>query len=120
MDEIQSIIHVDYTFSSHANGRNAFSTIDHFACSIRLLPGIVEAGVIHDGGNPSNHPSKAAIYAKFDFGQIDLKMEEIKAAKRVDWDKATEEAKVAYKNILAEKLDSLIILIVWVAEIYIA
>ena len=90
MDEIQSIIHVDYTFSSHANGRNAFSTIDHFACSRRLLPVIVEAGVIVDGGNPSNH---SAIYAKLDVGQIDLKMEEIKAEKRVDWDKATDEAK---------------------------
>ena len=105
-DELQNTPPVDFTFSSHANGRAAFSTIDHFACSIHLFPVISEAGVIHSGANPSNH---SAIFAKLDVGQIDLNLEQTKSPKRVVWDKATEAAKSAYQAELAEKLDSIAI-----------
>ena len=103
MDEIQGIIPVDYTFTSLTNRAASFSTIDHFACSRQMFPIISEAGAIHSGDNPSNH---SAIYAKLDIGQINLGIEQVKASKRVAWDKATEEAKVAYQNNLTDRLDS--------------
>jgi hypothetical protein len=102
-DQLENIIPVDFTFTSHANGVSSFSTIDHFACSRGVFPAISEAGVIHSGSNPSNH---SAIYAKLEVGEIDLNLEKIKASKRVDWAKATEEAKISYKTKLAEKLSS--------------
>lgn len=89
---------------STANGTVAFSTIDHFACSRRLFPAITEAGVTHSGTNTSNH---SAIYAKLAVGNIDLSAEKIEASKRIDWSKATEEAKYAYQARLSDQLNNI-------------
>ena len=103
-DQLDHLSPVDYTFMSKANGTLSFSTIDHFACTRRVFPSILEAGAIHSGENPSNH---SAIFAKLLVGEVDLNMEKIKAPKRVDWTKATEDAKLTYKTKLAEKLNCL-------------
>ena len=70
----QRIENVDFTFCNASSDPIAFSTIDHFATSDRMLDGLLSAGVLHDGTNLSNH---SAIYIKFETGRMDLKTEAI-------------------------------------------
>ena len=71
-DLVACDVDIDYTFMSTANGTKSVSTIDHFACSRRILNIISEAGVIHSGANSSNH---SPIFVKLDIGNLDLKTE---------------------------------------------
>ena len=83
----QKIQHIDYTHINVANQVPAFSTIDHFAASQRVLQSVEEAGVIHSGLNPSNH---SAIFAKLQVGELNVDVENIKTEKRVNWAKASD------------------------------
>ena len=86
---------------SSMNGVNHFSIIDHFACPRKAFPSIKDAGVIHDAQNLSNH---SAIFVKILVNEIDIEVEKVTSPTRVRWDNATEEAKLAYKHQLSERL----------------
>ena len=101
-DQLENVSKPSYTYMSTTTGRACFSTIDHFACSLRLFPLISEAGAIHSGENTSNH---SAIYAKLNIGAIDISEEKIAASKHIDWSVATEDAKTEYHRRLTEQLD---------------
>ena len=103
-DDLDQSDKVDYTFMCSVNGTNYSSTIDHFACRRRVYPSIIDAGVIHSAQNLSNH---SAIFVKISVGEVDLNMEKVTMPKRVKWDRATEDAKLNYKNQLGEMLSSL-------------
>jgi hypothetical protein len=49
----------------------------------------------------------SAIYAKILIGEIDLNMEKVIPSRRIKWDRATDEARLNYKNLLAKKLNLL-------------
>ena len=97
-DKIQN---VDFTYSSTAGRGNCFSTIDHFISTEKIYQSILEAGVIHSGGNVSNH---SAVYCKIDIGEIDVNMESVKIKPKPSWGKATEEHKKEFTKYLDDKL----------------
>ena len=45
-----------------------------------------------------------AIFAEFDLGKIDLKLDQPSIQHRVSWDNASNEAKLNFKNAFEEKL----------------
>ena len=99
------VIHeVDYTHQHVHDGETFVSTLDHFVSNIVLFSSVVEAGVIHDGQNPSNH---SPIFAKIAMDNIDIVTENIKTKRKVNWDKSTAEAKKLYLTTLARNLDKL-------------
>ena len=95
---------VDYTYMSFQGNITYCSTIDHFGASTPVYKAIKEAGVVHSGENLSQH---SAIYVKIDFGNIEYDRTFRKKKKLVCWDKATDEAKKRFKNVLADTLDEL-------------
>ena len=95
---------VDYTFINTSYDPIAYSTLDHFAASQSMLEGLTEAGVIHDGSNPSNH---SPIFAKFEVGKIEVQSNTQIKCDRVCWENATNEAKDNFKNTFKLKLDAL-------------
>ena len=96
------IQHVDYTHLSLVRNVPAYSTIDHFAVSPQVYQDVSEAGVIHCGGNPSNH---SPIYLKLSVGDLDLELESPQAESKISWDRATEDARLHYQHQLASKLE---------------
>ena len=96
----------DYTHLSSSGGSLAISTIDHFDGSHQFLSALEEAGVVHDAGNTSNH---SPIYAKFNVGNLNVETEQPKCIKRTKWDKATDIAKDNYKDLVAGKLEQIIL-----------
>lgn len=96
------IQHVDYTYLHTVNNTPFYSTIDHFAASPQVYKVVNEAGVIHNGGNPSNH---SAIYAKLNVGDLNLQVETLSSEKRSSWSKANEDAKLHFRECLANNLD---------------
>ena len=103
-DHLEIIPLIDYTYLSSAGGVQVRSTIDHFACSRSILPIITEAGVLHSGDNTSNH---SAIFAKLTVGNIKEQADHVNSEKKVDWDKSSEQARVAYKDRLTVLLDDI-------------
>ena len=92
---------VDFTFSHNMNNRLTTSVIDHFVSNEILFATALETGVIHSGENPSSH---SPIFAKFSVADIDSSREEIRSTKRVNWSKASEEAKQLYMETVTSKL----------------
>ena len=82
------------------------SVIDHFVSNEQLFNCVAEAGVIHSGDNTSCHSS---IFAKFNLGNIDFTSEKIINPKKVNWSKASEEAKHHYMDISSIKLESVVV-----------
>ena len=82
----------------------SYSTLDHFAMSGRLFDAVTEAGVIHTGQNMSNH---APIYCKIKVNALDLTLEPNVQQSRSSWSKASETARIEFKDSLAEKLSKL-------------
>ena len=80
--------------------------IDNFVSNEQLFNCVAEAGVIHSGDNTSCHSS---IFDKFNLGNIDFTSEKIINPKKVNWSKASEEAKKHYLNTLASKLESVVV-----------
>ena len=97
---------MDFTLSSIFNDIATFSTIDHFASTTNVYDVIVEAGVIHSGENLSNH---AAIYAKINLGNIEVKTEALPNTRKISWDKSSSDAKINYKKTLEDILDNIVV-----------
>ena len=97
---------VDFTHCQIQQRQISTSVIDHFVGNNMVYNLIEEAGVFHSGENPSNH---SPIFAKLKLNNIDFSTESIKSSKRVNWSKASEEAKQYYHNTVTEKLNSLTI-----------
>ena len=95
---------VDFTFMNTTCEPFAFSTIDHFILSPRMLNGLVSAGVIHDGSNLSNH---SPIHVTFEVGKIDLRIHNYVPRTKVLWEAASGEAKHTFKRTFEEKLDAI-------------
>ena len=95
---------VDYTFCNIQNDVATFSTLDHFSISPRLLTAVGDAGVIHSGENMSNH---SAIFIKIEIGTLGLELDNAVYVPRSSWSNATEDAKYAYKESLASRLNNL-------------
>ena len=87
-DNIQAI---DYTYCCEANNIYYFSTIDHFASTPAIYNAVIEAGVIHSGENLLNH---SAIYTKIGIKGQDSSTEVTQSESRVNWAKASNEAKL--------------------------
>ena len=77
------------------------STIDHFGASRNLYLDVKEAGVIHNGENLSPH---SAIYVKIKIGNLDNNSAIKRNIKRVSWNKATEDAKENFRQVLSNDL----------------
>ena len=97
---------VDYTHMFVSDRTTSFSTIDHFVSNFRVFDATTEAGVHHDAQNPSNH---SPIYVKIDVGQLKTNVETCHSASRTSWAKASDEAKAAYTQSVATKLNALAI-----------
>ena len=80
------------------------STIDHFAASQAVLLGVSEAGVLHEGENPSNH---SAIYTKLNVGKFSTEVERIESEKRTNWRNATSNALNHFYETLGDRLRSI-------------
>ena len=99
------VIHpVDFTHQQFNNRQRSISIIDHFVSNATLFNSVKEAGVVHYGENPSNH---SPIYARFQFGDIDISKEKAIRNKRVNWVKSSKNAKSNYSATLNAKLDKL-------------
>ena len=83
------------------NNQLVKSTIDHFVSNDIVLKSVTEAGVIHSGENPSNH---SPIFVKLQLNGIDPSTEKSKCPKRVNWNKASEQAKINYSESLNQML----------------
>ena len=95
------ISNADYTYSQVVNNKASTSVIDHFVSNEILYKSTVEAGIIHSGENPSFH---SPIFAKFRFADIDTNTEEIRSTKRVNWGRASDQAKQHYVDTVTSKL----------------
>ena len=102
--EESNIHRVDFTHSQTQNNQTSYSTIDHIVGNDILLNSVLEAGVIHDADNPSNH---APIYTKVQLSGIDPSIETESRQKRINWGTATVQAKDKYNETLADKLQGL-------------
>ena len=95
---------VDFTFNNPSCDNGGFSTIDHIAVNPHMTEGLISAGVLHDGSNLSYH---SPIYAKFDIGAIDVKLEQNCKGSHVSWLNANEQAKANFKDCFEEKLSQI-------------
>ena len=105
-DEEHNIHRIDFTYSQTQNGQTSSSVIDHFASNGILFNSVMEAGVIHTGENPSNH---SPIYTRLQLSGIDPSTEKPASQKRVNWDKASDQAKIKYQETLADRLGKVIV-----------
>ena len=96
---------VSHTFEQFCrNGRVSHSTVDHFVLSPRLLPLVVDCGVIHRGDNLSVH---SPIWLKVQVGAPPLKKKvSASSQKKPSWSRATEEQVDAYTAELQGKLQA--------------
>ena len=102
--ESENIDAVDYTFSHFVSNTATYSVIDHFVSNQRVIDAITEAGVVHQGQNPSN---RSPIYAKISVGGLNLGLEEAKYKKRTNWEAASNEARERFIKDLASTLNHL-------------
>ena len=102
--ENEFIKEIDYTHVHIANQVASLSTIDHFAASQAVLLGVSEAGVLHEGENPSNH---SAIYTKLNVGKFSTEVERIESEKRTNWRNATSNALNHFYETLGDRLRSI-------------
>ena len=79
------------------------SIIDHFCLSPNLFQLVIEADLIHDSQNLSNH---SPIFMKIDLGNVNIHHVEPVQAKTVNWAKASDEAKQNYQTILSGYLSA--------------
>ena len=93
----------DFTYQHH--NLISFSTIDHFFVTERFLDHCVDASPINLGDNRSNH---SPIILKIRLPEAVQTEKPKKVIKRKpDWNKASEEDKEEYHDVLAEKLQQL-------------
>ena len=84
------------------NGQVSHSTVDHFVLSPRLLPLILDCGVIHRGDNLSVH---SPIWVKLKVGALPIKKKAIsKSQKKPSWSKASQEQVDGYTAALQQSL----------------
>ena len=102
--EEYNIQEIDFTYSQVNNNQVSSSIIDHFIGNDIVINSVVDAGVLHDVNNPSNHE---AIFTKLNLQNIDTSSEEKNNQKRVKWEKATEQAKKKYEEVLNTKLSNI-------------
>ena len=95
---------IDFTHSATNRGMASYSTIDHFIASPHIYNSVLEASVIHSGDNTSNH---SPIYCKINIGDIDTNTESVDSKSKPSWNKASDEDKKKYINVLDEKLASI-------------
>ena len=85
----------------HTDGRSK-SVLDHFILSPRLLPLVVDCGIVERGDNRSRH---CPIWVSLKLGSLPLRKPSKKwIPKRPAWSKATPEQKLAYKQHLEARL----------------
>ena len=95
---------IDYTHMFVSENSSSFSTIDHFVSNNQVLNAVTEAGVLHNAQNTSNH---SPIFVKIYVGHLQVNTEKSKSSPRTSWAKASEEAKIKFRDTLTTKLDSL-------------
>ena len=100
----ESINPVDYTHMFVSENSTSLPTIDHFVGSQQVLNLTTEAGVTHFSDNLSNH---SPIFIKLDVGLFSMSMESPNIIPRTSWKKASEEARISFKEDLAGKLREL-------------
>ena len=94
---------VDYTHI-HTDFKST-STVDHFVLSPRLLPFVMDSGVIHRGDNLSRH---SPIWVKLNLGALPLRQKQTENIPRnPSWPKATAEDKQEFTTSLQSKLEML-------------
>ena len=94
---------VDYTHI-HTDYKST-STVDHFVLSPRLLPLVLDSGVIHRGDNLSRH---SPIWVKLDLGSLPLRKEPTGLIPRKpSWPKASAEDVKGYTAALQARLQML-------------
>ena len=85
----------------HMDGKSK-SVLDHFLLSPRLLPLVDCCGIVERGDNRSRH---CPIWLRIKLGSLPIRKTSPKwVPRRVDWSKATEEQKSAYKQQLQSRL----------------
>ena len=96
---------VDHTYQQICkNGRVSQSTVDHFVLSPRLLPLVVDHGVIHRGDNLSFH---SPIWIKLRVGALSLKKRiSARSQKKPSWTNASEDHVDAYTESLQARLEA--------------
>ena len=96
---------VSHTFEQICrNGRVSHSTVDHFVLSPRLLPLVVDCGVVHRGDNLSVH---SPIWVKLQVGNLPLKKKPCASSqKKPSWSQATQVQVDAYTEGLQAKLQA--------------
>ena len=82
----------------------ATSTIDHFVCNSSVIDSIVEAGVIHDTENISNH---SPIFMKLVMNDININIQNNHSEKKESCAKSTADNKGNYKETVGNKLRSI-------------
>ena len=103
-DPNHMIQNVDFTNRHEANDNVSYSVIDHFASSRCIYNAVKEAGVLHSGENTSTH---SAIYAKIVVEKLNLSVESHPREPKVNWNKASSQAKAHFKDDLKAKLNKI-------------
>ena len=93
---------IDFTYLfSSGDQAAATSTIDHFVCKSSVIDSIVEAGVIHDTENISNH---SPIFMKLVMNDININIQNNYSEKKASCAKSTADNKGNYKETVGNKL----------------
>ena len=97
---------ISHTFEQvFKNGRVSRSTVDHFLLSPRLLPLVVDCGVVHRGDNLSVH---SPIWVKLRVGALPLRQKvQPSTSKKPSWSKASQDQEENFTVTLQTKLQSI-------------
>ena len=96
---------VDFTHTFEMNDHWYSSTLDHLFWSENIIEYVIEAGVLHMRGNTSDH---CPIYCKMNItGLQTTSQQECKTSRKINWNKASEEDRAAYRTNLEHLLKSI-------------
>ena len=96
---------VDFTHTFEMNDHCYSSTLDHFFWSENIIEDVIEADVLHMPGNTSDH---CPIYCKMNItGLQTTSQQEFKTSRKINWNKASEEERAAYRTNLEHLLKSI-------------
>ena len=95
----------DFTHPFEMNDHCYSSTLDHFFWSENIIEDVIEADVLHMPGNTSDH---CPIYCKmYITGLQTTSQQECITSRKINWNKASEEERAAYRTNLEHLLKSI-------------
>ena len=96
---------VDFTHTFEMNDHCYTSTLDHFFWSENIIEDVIEVDVLHMPGNTSDH---CQIYCKMNItGLQTTSQQECKTSRKINWNKASEEERDAYRTNLEHLFKSI-------------